>query len=66
MDNSIRLKELQVVSGAWRKGARGFFKKSFSKWFFLGEEARIGQFHPLPNEFFLNGLGKVNFISDGD
>ncbi len=43
MDNSIRLKELQVVSGTIRKEDEGlrllFFK---SKEFFLGEEGRMG------------------------
>ncbi len=36
MDNSIRLKELQVVSGAIREGDEGLgFSFSFSKGFFL-------------------------------
>ncbi len=43
MDNSIRLKELQVVSGTIKKGDEGlrfiFFK---SKELFLGEEGRMG------------------------
>jgi hypothetical protein len=34
VDNSIRLKELQVVSGALRKGDEGLR-------FFLGEEGRM-------------------------
>ncbi len=43
MDNSIRLKELQVINGAFKKGDErlGFFF-SFSKGFFLGEEGRMG------------------------
>jgi hypothetical protein len=43
VDNSIRLKELQVVSGALRKGDKGLrFFKFFFKGFFLGEEERMG------------------------
>ncbi len=41
MDNSIRLKELQVVNGTLRKGDKGLRILSFSKRFFLGEEGRI-------------------------
>ncbi len=44
MDNSIKFKELQVVSEALKKRGRkvrnSFF--SFPKWFFLGEEGRMG------------------------
>jgi hypothetical protein len=41
MDNSIRLKELQVVSGALKgQRVKNFF--SFSKGFFLGKEGRMG------------------------
>jgi hypothetical protein len=43
VDNSIKLKKLQVVSGTLRKrdeGLRTFF--SFPKGFFLGEEGRMG------------------------
>jgi hypothetical protein len=43
MDNSIKLKELQVVSGVLRKGDKGLgFFFLFSKGFFLGEERRMG------------------------
>ncbi len=43
MDNSIRLKKLQVVSGALKKGdERLGFSFSFSKGFLLGEEGRMG------------------------
>jgi len=44
VDNSIRLKELQVVSETLRKGDNGLgFSFSFSKgWGFLGEEGRMG------------------------
>ncbi len=52
MDDSIRLKELQVVNGALRKGDKGFKSLfSFSKGFFTGEEGKI---QPLSKEgFFL-------------
>jgi hypothetical protein len=50
VDNSIRLKELQVVSAALRKG----------------DEGRMDQFHPFPKEFFFKGLEEVNYIWDGD
>jgi hypothetical protein len=44
MDNSIRLKELQVVSRTLRKGDEGlrFCFHFFSKECFLGEEERMG------------------------
>jgi hypothetical protein len=43
VDNSIRLKELQLVSGALRKGDEGLgFFFSFPKGCFLGEEGRMG------------------------
>jgi hypothetical protein len=42
VDNSIRLKELQVVSGALKKGhERLRFLFYFSKGFFLVEERRM-------------------------
>ncbi len=52
MDNSIRLKKLQVVNGALRKKDKGFKSFfSFSKGFFMGEEGKI---RPLSKEgFFL-------------
>ncbi len=58
MKNSIRLKELQVVSGVlrkWDEGLGNIF--SFPKGFFLVEEGRIDQFQPFPKEFFFKGLG---------
>jgi len=43
VDKSIRLKELQVVNGALKKGDLGLgFIYFFSKGFFLGEEGRMG------------------------
>jgi hypothetical protein len=43
VDNSIRLKELQVVSGSLRKRDEGLrFSFLFSKGFFLVEEKRMG------------------------
>jgi hypothetical protein len=42
VDNSIGLKELQVVNGVLRKGDEGLGFFSFSKGFFLGEEGRMG------------------------
>jgi hypothetical protein len=42
MDNLIRLKELQVVGGALRKGDKGLgFFFFFYKRVFLGEEGRM-------------------------
>jgi hypothetical protein len=38
VDNSIRLKELQVVSGTLRKGNKGLGKKIKFKKVFLGED----------------------------
>ncbi len=61
MDNSIRLKELQVVSGALRKGDERLGKKKcFPKGVFFGEEGRMDQFHPFPKEFFLR-IGRSEF-----
>ncbi len=44
MDNSIRLKEFRVVSGALRKRDKelGIFFLFFQKGFCLGEEGRMG------------------------
>jgi hypothetical protein len=43
VDNLIRLKELQVVSGVLRKKDEGLgFYFIFSKGFLLGEEGRMG------------------------
>jgi hypothetical protein len=54
VDNSIRLKELQVVNGALRKGDKGF------KCFFLFQKdflwVRRGRFHPFPKKVFFKGL----------
>jgi hypothetical protein len=36
------LKELQVVSGALRKGDEGLKKKKIPKWFFFCEDRRMG------------------------
>jgi len=67
VDNSIRFKESQVVSGALRKGDMGwFFFLKFQKGFFPGEEVRMDQFHPFPKEFFFKGLREVNFICNVD
>jgi len=42
VDNSIKLKELQVVSGALRKGDEGLeFFPLFQKGFFFSEEGRM-------------------------
>jgi len=43
VDNSIKLKELQIVSGDLRDGDEGLgFFLFFSKRVFLGEEGRMG------------------------
>jgi hypothetical protein len=43
VDNSIKLKELQIVSGDLRDGDEGLgFFFFFSKRVFLGEEGRMG------------------------
>jgi hypothetical protein len=58
VDNSIRLKELQLVSGAFRKGDVGLgFFFSFPKGFFLGEEGRMGVILPFSKGVFFKGLG---------
>jgi len=52
MDISIRLKELQVVNGALRKGDKGFFFKNlFQKGFFWVK--RDGVIPPLSKGGFL-------------
>jgi hypothetical protein len=60
MDNSIRLKELQVVSGALRKGDERLGKKKvFQKGFFWVKRGwRMDQFHPFPKEFFFKDWEK--------
>jgi hypothetical protein len=58
VDNSIRLKGLQVVSGVLKKGDEGLrISFSFSKGFF-GEEGRMDQFHPFQRSFFLKDWEK--------
>ncbi len=54
MDNSIRLKELQVASGALRKGDEGFgFFFFFSKRFFWVRRGGWGNSTPFQRRFFL-------------
>jgi hypothetical protein len=53
VDNSIRLKELQVVSGALRKGDKGLgFFFFFSKGFFWVKKRRWGNSTPFQRRFF--------------
>jgi hypothetical protein len=67
VDNSIILKELQVVSGALKKRDEGlgiflfFFKRVFFGW---GWDDEV--IPPLSKGFFWLVLGEVNFFSDGD
>jgi hypothetical protein len=49
VDNSIKLKELQVITRALRKGAKGL------GFFWVGGED--GVFHPFPKEVFFKRLG---------
>jgi hypothetical protein len=60
VDDSIRLKELEVVSGALRKGDKGDERLGNKIKFqvFLGEEGRTDQFHPFPKEFFFKDWEK--------
>jgi hypothetical protein len=54
VDNSKRLKELQVVNGAFRKRGQGF--KDFFFFFkrvFLGEEGRISNSTHFQRSLFL-------------
>jgi len=63
VDNSNRLKELQVVSGALKEGDKGLgFIFLFQKGVFFGEEGRMDKLHPFPKEVFFKGLGEMNFI----
>jgi len=58
VDNLIKLKKLQVVNGALKKiDERFFFFKIFFKEFFLGEEGRMGYFHPFSKKVFFKELG---------
>ncbi len=53
MNNSIRLKELQVVSGALSKGDEGLkILFSFSKGFFFGRGGEDGSNPPLSKGSF--------------
>ncbi len=59
MDNSIKLKELQVVNGVLRKGDEGLgFLFLFQKGF-LGEEGRMGSFQRM---FFLRDWDRWIFL----
>jgi hypothetical protein len=64
VDNSIKLKELQVESETLRKKDKGLsfflFKGIFFGW---GKEDKI--IWPLYEEFFWVGLEKVIFLGDG-
>jgi len=60
------LKELQVASGALRKGDKGLGNfLFFPKGFFLGL-GRMGLFHPFPKEVFSKALREVMFFWDGN
>ncbi len=60
MDNSIRLKELQVVNGFLKKGDEGF-QKSFD----CVRKGRWGTSTFFQKIFFKKGLGKVIFFGMG-
>jgi hypothetical protein len=59
VDNSIRLKELQVVSGALRKRDKGlgFFYFLFQKGFFWVRRRGWGNSTPFQRSVFFKGLG---------
>ncbi len=58
MDNSIRLKELQVINGALKKrDERLGFSFSFSKGFFWVKKGGWGNSTPFQKEVFLKGWG---------
>ncbi len=61
MDNSIRLKELQVVSGALRKGDERLGKKKvFQKGFFWVKRGGWINSTPFQRSFFLR-IGRSEF-----
>ncbi len=63
MDNLIRLKELQVVGGALRKGDKGLgFFFLFSQKGFFGWGGEDGVIPPLFNGVFLGGIGRGGFF----
>jgi hypothetical protein len=67
MDNSIKLKELQVQNGALRKRDKGLqFLFHFQKGFFWVRKGGWDNSTPFQRRFFFKGLGKVNFSWDGD
>jgi hypothetical protein len=57
VDNAIKLKKLQILTGALGDGMSGYnFYFIFSKGFFLSEEGSMVQFHPFPKEVFFYGI----------
>jgi len=67
VDNSIKLKELQIISGDLRDGDEGlgtFF--SFPKGFFWVRRGGWDNSTPLQMMLYFKGLGEVNFLRDGD
>ncbi len=66
MDNSIRLKELQVVNGALRKRDKGLgFSFSFSKGFFWVRRRRWGNSTPSKRGFVLRDWDRSNLLGWG-
>jgi hypothetical protein len=62
VDNSIRLKELQVLSGDLRKGDEGLgICFVFQKGFFWVKRGGWGNFTPLQRSFF-QGIGIGEFF----
>jgi hypothetical protein len=58
VDNLIKLKELQVVSGVFKKGGqRVKFSFLFQKGFFWVKRGRWGNSTPFQKMFFFKGLG---------
>ncbi len=57
MDNSIRLKELQLINGALRKGGEGLGFVFFFKRVLFGWGGEDGVIPPLSKGGFFQGLG---------
>jgi hypothetical protein len=66
VDNSIRLKELQIVSGVLRKGEKGLgLVFSFSKGFFWVNKGGCGNFIAFQRRFFLRDWERCFFFGMG-
>jgi hypothetical protein len=67
MDNSIRLKELQIINGALRKGDErlGFcfsFVKNYKRVFFVVKKGGWGNPTAFRRKVFLKGLGQESYF----